>query len=286
MATMELSGILLPYGRAWMREAVLMADAAAAKTKIHLPSRLRAARIVAWVMVPVALFGLFGLADLMTLPGWVDQQYEWSVPLEASWGSLFTFVVGGSFVSVARNPGQPWPGLVLLSIAIGALLLGTGLGLDAGPTPVALLLAAVAALLVWLVRPEAAPLSFVWDLSRQYLLIAATGLPLWTLYAAHAFEVSRLRQDTGHLTWDIEHWPVQGSVGIVLCLTALAMAFWPPGRPLMRVATSLSATYIGAAMLAFPDRAGAMDGPMWGVAMVLWGTVAALPVPQRDISST
>jgi hypothetical protein len=117
----------------------------------------------------------------------------------------------------------------------------------------------------------------VWNLSRPYLLIAVAGVPLWMLYALHAFEVSRLRKDTGHLTWDIEHWPVQGSVGIVLSLSALALAFWPPGRPLMRVTTSLSATYIGAAMLASPDRAGAMDSPMWGVAMVLWGTVAALP---------
>lgn len=256
-----------------------MADVAAAKTRVHLPSRLRVARIFAWVMVPVALFGLFGLADLMTLPGWVDQQYEWSVPLEASWGSLFTFVVGGSFISIARNPRRPWPGFVLLTIAIGALLLGSVFGLDAGPVPIAILLAVALALLIWLVRTEAAAPSFAWNLSRQHLLIAAAGLPLWTLYAVHAFDVSRLRTDTGHLTWDIEHWPVQGSVGIVLCLTALAMAFWPGGRPLMRVATSLSATYIGAAMLAFPDRAGAMDGPMWGVAMVLWGTVAALPMP-------
>ena len=256
-----------------------MAGAAAAKTRLPMPSRLRIARVLAWVMVVVALIGLFGIADLMTLPGWVDQQYEWSVPLEASWGSLFTFVVGGSFISIARTPGQPWPGIVLLAIAIGALLLGSVFGLDAGPAPVAVLLAVAVALLIWLVRREAPPQSLVFSLNRPYLLIAVVGVPLWLLYALHAFEVSRLRQDTGHLTWDIEHWPVQGSVGIVLCLSALAMAFWPAGRPLMRVATSLSATYIGAAMLAFPDRAGAMDGPMWGVAMVLWGTVAALPIP-------
>ncbi|MEW9872747.1 hypothetical protein [Arthrobacter sp. HS15c] len=257
-------------------------DEAAATVKVRLPARLRVARIFAWVMVPVALFGLFGLADLMTLPGWVDQQYEWSVPLEASWGSLFTFVVGGSFISIAKNPGQPWPGFVLLSIAIGALLLGSVFGLDAGPVPIAILLAVALALLIWLVRREGAPPPLALNLSRQYLLVAAAGLPLWNLYAAHAFEVSRLRQDTGHLTWDIEHWPVQGSVGIALCLTALVMAFWPDGRPLLRVATSLSATYVGAAMLAFPDRAGAMDGPMWGVAMVLWGTMTALPTPHPE----
>lgn len=52
--------------------------------------------------------------------------------------------------------------------------------------------------------------------------------------------------------------------------------WWGPVRPLARVSISLSAVYIGVAMLAYPDRAGAMEGPMWGVAMVLWGTVLAL----------
>ena len=37
---------------------------------------------------------------------------------------------------------------------------------------------------------------------------------------------------------------------------------------------------IGVAMLAFPDRSRAMPGFLWGVSMVLWGVLMALPLPQ------
>jgi hypothetical protein len=67
-------------------------------------------------------------------------------------------------------------------------------------------------------------------------------------------------------------------------VAALIMAWWSPGRPLWRLSASLSAVYIGVAMLAYPDREGAMDNPMWGVAMVLWGTgLALLPVGQGTL---
>jgi hypothetical protein len=243
------------------------------------PLRLRVVRILAWVMVAVAAIGLFGLADLMTLPGWVDQQYEWEVPIEASWGSLFTFVIAGSFANIALQPRRPWPGIVLLAFAITALLLGSIFGLDGRPLPIVALLTAAVVLLLWLGRKHFEPFPRKWALSWPYLLVAAAGVPLWVPYALHALKMSRMDPNAGHLTWNIEHWPIQGSAGIALCLTAAAMVFWPPGRQLMRISTSLSSTYIGAAMLAYPYRAGAMDGPMWGVAMVLWGTVVALLLP-------
>lgn len=50
----------------------------------------------------------------------------------------------------------------------------------------------------------------------------------------------------------------------------------------IRVAASLSAAYDGAAMLAYPDRAGATEGHLWGVAMVLWGTLVALVPSPSD----
>lgn len=54
---------------------------------------------------------------------------------------------------------------------------------------------------------------------------------------------------------------------------------------MVRVATSLSDTHIGTAMLAFPHRPAPMDGSMWRVAMVLWETVVALPMPHSQTDS-
>ena len=94
-----------------------MDDAQALDQKQSLPDRLQFVRVVAWLMVAVSAVGLFGIADLMTLPGWVDQRYVWAVSLEASWGSLMTFIVAGSYASIALNPRDPWPGTVLLAVA-------------------------------------------------------------------------------------------------------------------------------------------------------------------------
>lgn len=62
----------------------------------------------------------------------------------------------------------------------------------------------------------------------------------------------------------------------------MVLAWWPPGRTLIRVAVGLLAAYIDAAMLAYVNRAGAMDGQLWSVAMVLWGRLIALPVPRSN----
>jgi hypothetical protein len=257
-----------------------MADTAPVASKTRPTGPLRAMRVIAWVMAVVAVIPLFGLADLMTLPGWVDPQYEWKVPLEASWGSLFTFVTAGSCLAIALKPDHPWPAIVLLAIAASTLALGALLGLNPRPLTLAAIVAAPVAVFIWLARKGAEPFPNSWKLSLRYLLLAVAGVPIWLFYALHALEISKrgnLIEDS--ITLGIEHWPVQASTGLTLGLSVALMAVWVPSQGLLRVTTSLSSTYIGAAMLAYPDRAGAMDGPMWGVAMVLWGTVLALPLP-------
>lgn len=241
-----------------------------------LTGRLRSVRVAAWLMVAVSAVGLFGIADLMTLPGWVDQRYVWAVPLEASWGSLMTFVVAGSYVSIARNPRDPWPGSILLGATALSLMLSTVFGADVRPLPLALIIAVPALGLLVAGRRDIRSFRFVPSLSWLHLLAAAAAVPLWLTYSVHAFRMSRLEPDAGHVTWGIEHWPVQGAAGLTLLAAVLIMTWWSQGRRLLRISTSLSAVYIGTAMLAYPDRAGAMDSLMFGVAMVLWGAVLAL----------
>lgn len=253
-----------------------MENVKTAKRIPPLSGRLRFVRVVAWLMAAVCAVGLFGVADLMTLPGWVDQRYVWAVSLEASWGSLMTFVVAGSYVSIALNPRDPWPGTILLAVAALSLILSVILGADARPLPLAPIIAVPAIGLAWAGRMEVEGLRSAPALSWWHLLMTAAAVPLWLPYSLYALEMSRLEPNAGHATWGIEHWPVQGAAGITLLVAALIMAWWSEGRPLLRVSISLSAVYIGVAMLAYPDRAGAMDSPMWGVAMVLWGTVLAL----------
>lgn len=261
-----------------------MAEAAA--TPATAPSeRMQAVKPIAWIMAGLTAGFFYGIIDLTTLPGWANPAYEWKVPLEVSGGSLFTFVLAGSYVWIALRPHRSWPAVVQLAVAGAALIISSAMGLDAGPLMLGVPVAGSAVLFAWLSRDVAGPLPRVFSVDWPLLLLAVAGAPMWFSYALQALEESRAKPDVltdwMDLTMGISHWPVQGAVGLALGACAVVMAFWPPGRPLMRFSVSVSATFIGAAMLAYPDRDGAMPSPMWGVAMVIWGTLVALPLPDR-----
>lgn len=241
-----------------------------------------AARITALLLALVAAVGLMGVIDLVVLLGWVDQQYVWEVPLEASWGSLFTFFVAGGYLWLALFPGAPWPALVQLGICSIALAVSAGVGLDWRPLALAVGLAASALGLWQLLGRPPADLGGPPSVQRAVLAVALLGTPLWLPYASVAFERSRAGV-LGSVTQGIEHWPVQGAVAVALVLSALVLAVYEDGRPLLRVAVSLSAVWIGMAELAYPDRDGAVGSLLWGVGVTLWGLlVAVTAVPASD----
>lgn len=243
--------------------------------------RIRAVKPLAWAMAFLAAVVLFGLVDLGTLFGLANPAYEWPVPLEVSWGILFTFVIAGSYVWIALAPARSWPAVVQLGIAAAALAIGSAAGLDGRPVWVAVPVGGSAVLFAWLTAEAAGRFPRIWSINLPYLLLGAAGILLWLPYVLHALEMSRAGAE-GDITWGIEHWPVQGAAGLALAACAAAMAFWVPGRPLLRLTVSLSATLVGAANLAYPERAGAMDGPLWGIAWVIWGTAVALPLPSPE----
>lgn len=233
------------------------------------------ARWVAVVLALVAAVVMMGVIDLLTLPGWVNQEYEWEVPLEASWGALFTFYIAGSHLWVALYPGAPWPAFLQLGICSASLLVCAAAGADWRLLPLALGVALSGLVLWWLLGRPPAPAVPRVALRRDLLAFAAVGALLWLPYVWVALERSRAGV-LGSITQGVEHWPVQGAMGLALVLTGLAMALWEVGRPLLRVAVSLSAVYIGMAELAYPDRAGAMGSLAWGTGVTLWGLLVAL----------
>ncbi|WNB86476.1 hypothetical protein [Cellulomonas sp. ATA003] len=243
------------------------------------------ARVVAVVLALFSAVILMGLIDLFTLPGWVDQSFVWEVPLEASWGSLFTFFLAGGYAWVAINPRAPWPALVQLAISGLALLVGATAGADWRPLALAVGVG-VSALVLWRLVGRPAP-EFGGRPSVHWavLAVAALGVPLWWPYALTAFAQSRAGV-LGSITQGIEHWPVQGAVGVAVVLGSLVLAIWDDGRPLLRVAVSLTAVYIGMAELAYPDRAGAMDDRLWGIGVTLWGLLIALVCVPRRVDET
>lgn len=233
---------------------------------------------VAWALVSTVL--MMGVIDLLTLPGWVDQRYVWEVPLEASWGALFTFLVAGAHLWVAVRPGAPWPAFLQLGVCVVSLLVAAVAGTDWRLLPVALGVAVSGVVLWWLLGRPPVPSGQRPQVHGTLLAVAAAGLLLWLPYVLVALERSRAGV-LGSITQGVEHWPVQGATGLALVLAALALALWEPARPLLRAAVSLSAVYIGMAELAYPDREGAMGSVVWGTGVTLWGLlVALLAVPR------
>jgi hypothetical protein len=244
--------------------------------------RVKTARIAAWFLAGVSAVLLFGIVDLLTLPGWADQRYVWQVPLDASWGCLFTFVLAGAYAWIGLRPRRPWPGIVQLAVAGASLLAAGALGLDGRPAVVGLAVVGSAVLFAWLVGGTAGPVPRINGPHWTFGVLAAAGIPLWLSYAAFSSEKARVLGDDAEgavISAGLEHWPFQAALGLALGVCGVVMALWATGRPLMRLSVSVSAAYVGAAMLAYPDRGGAMPGPLWGVAMVLWGVLIALPLP-------
>src|SRR5436190_7895081 len=165
--------------------------------------RIRSTRIVAWALGVFAAVPFFGLIDLGTLVGAADPAYVWAVPLEASWGSLFTFLVAGSYVWIAIFPRRAEPAVVQLGIVVVALAVSAVGGLDAGPAFVAVGLAGSVLLLGWLGRAfEDRRLQLSPDVLP--LAIGVIGVALWLPYTLTALARSRLGP-AGEVTNGIEH---------------------------------------------------------------------------------
>lgn len=240
------------------------------------------ARLLAWVLAGVSAVLFMGLIDLATLPGWVNQEFEWEVPLEVSWGSLFTFFLAGGYVWVAMLPHRPEPGLVQVAIASVALAFSAAAGSDVRPLWVAAAAALSALLLAFMTQRSGAGGASSWSVAGWQLELAAAGMFLWLPYTVEALEASRAGV-VGDITNGIEHWPVQAATGAALMLASLLSALWDPGRQLLRATCCLSAAFIGMGQLAYPDRAGAMDGDLWGIGVILWAVLLAL-VPAHPAS--
>ena len=220
--------------------------------------------------------GFFGLADLGVVahnsPGW-----ESSVVLEASWGSLFTFLVAGANAAAAVRPGVVRAALVQLLVVAVALLVACVGGLDARPLPAAALVLANAVIL-WLLSGRPGPGRLRGSRpSWPLLVLAAVAAPVWLVQCWEALDDSRTRAEPfDSVSWSIHHWPVHGAALLAIAVCAVLAAVWTEGRGLLGSCTCCAATVIAAASLAHPDTFAVLPSTDVAFLALLWALAVGL----------
>lgn len=228
--------------------------------------------VVFWAVLPG-----FGIIDLSTM--FVDDSFYVSVAaLETSWGVLFTFVVALAFAAAAVRSSYLWPAMILLWLTTAALLASALLGLQWQPAVVGVVLGTMSlGLLLSARRAQVKPPLAAPHVHWPLLGLAVAALPFWWLYASTALGMSRAGgSPPAFHTVGVDHWPIQGALGLTLATGTLVAALWPAMRPLFRVSLSLSAATLGASWLMHPSTSGGIDNPLLATAAVVWAVMIPL----------
>jgi hypothetical protein len=199
------------------------------------------------------------------------------VVLEASWGSLFTFLVAGANAAVAVRPRVVRAALVQLMVVAVALLVACLGGLDARPLPAAALVLVNAGIL-WVLsgRPGAAGTRWTRP-SWPLLVLAAVAAPVWLVESAQALDASRRRAEPfDSVSWSIHHWPVHAAAWLAIAVCAVLAAVWAEGRGLLGACTCCAATVIAAASLAHPDTFAVLPSTDVAFLAILWALAVGL----------
>ena len=221
-----------------------------------------------WVVFPG-----FGVIDLS-----VTWSSEWPQVLEAGWGLFFTVLVGAAFVVVAIRPRVAGPPVAQLAVSALALAVSVVAGRETPLAWVAVLLAVETLVVAWLA-------GFQWrrrarrGVSAPALALAAVGLVPWIAYALDMWESNREERPDTDITNSIDHYAVQGALGLALAVLPLVAALRPALTPLLGACTGIAAAYLGLVSFAWQDAAGGF-GPAWSCAAMAWG-LALVAVARR-----
>ncbi|HEU0335908.1 MAG TPA: hypothetical protein VFR43_05095 [Gaiellaceae bacterium] len=212
-----------------------------------------------WLVLPG-----FGLVDLA-----VTWSPDWPQVLEAGWGVFFTFLVGSPFVLVAIRPRSSAPAAVQLVVAATALAVSAPAASEWPLLWLVALLAVQIALVgalappAWVVLPAA-------GVSAPLLALAAAGAAPWLVYALDMWSLSREGRPDADITMGIDHYAVQGALGLALVALPLLAGVRAGLRPFVPACAGIAGAYLGLVSLAWPGAAGGF-GRAWSGAALAWG---------------
>jgi hypothetical protein len=229
-------------------------------------------RVLALALGVVWAVLFFGIVDLVTVLG-TNPYFVDTIPLEASWGAYFTFMVAlpACWMAVGRHTAGAIPAFFLLCLSALALIVGCAATFDPWPLLVAAGITLTAA--CYFLSPDRTIRLPKMEPSWLLLVLAVVGAPGWLLYALLSTDNDMAGRD---VTLGLDHAPVQVALGLALAVAPAMLALWPASRRLLRISISASSVAVGVASLGFPDAVGAIGSYQASLGAVVWGLAIAL----------
>ena len=224
---------------------------------------------MSWWVLPA-----MGLIDLS-----VTWDRDWPVVLEAGWGVLFTglgvsVLLAGVFPRLARTA------LVHFLTATVCLAAGALLGHEPEMWWIFVMLA-IQIPLLWLVSREGPQWSR--EFRARWLVLASIALPFGVSYWISMADRNRQMMFDSDITNNVDHYAVQGALGLLLVALPAVMSVLPQTRRLLGTLTALMAGYLGLISWYWPDQAGGFGATISALVMAWSGAVlAASWMPYRD----
>ena len=123
--------------------------------------------------------------------------------------------------------------------------------------------------------------------SAPTLALAGLGVVPWLAYAIDMWAANREARPDTDITNGIDHYAVQGALGLALAVLPALAALRPALTPFVPVCAGIAAAYLGLVSVAWQDAAGGF-GRAWSAAAVAWGLalIASALMPRRRTTST
>ena len=100
--------------------------------------------------------------------------------------------------------------------------------------------------------------------------LVALGIVPWLAYAVDMWAANREGRPDSDITNGIDHYAVQGALGLALAVLPTLAALRPALTPLAPVCAGIAAGYLGLVSFAWEDAAGGF-GRTWSAAAMAWG---------------
>jgi hypothetical protein len=225
------------------------------------PGRVRAIRIIAWIMAVSAVgFGLF-----TAVFGIISEAQRIHAFHNVVVASLLIIVSAPAAIAIARDPERSTqPLMILSSVAVaGAATMVIGLTFDPFTAPFVILTG-----VLWALRPRGERRVSSGRVSPLLLvLVLAAAVPL-DAYALGQAELSRIDRSSEHA--EFFHWVETSFFALAVLLLGVLAAMSPAAHRLAAWCSGLALAVVGAASLLLQGYASAMD-VAWAWAALVGG---------------